>query len=71
MSEEAHVYKSIEITGTSTESLEKAIENAVEKASETVANMRWFEVKDQRGSIQNGKIESWQVTIKLAFTLKS
>lgn len=65
-----HTYKKIEITGTSEKSMEAAIENAVEKASNTVDDMRWFEVTETRGSIENGKVVQWQVGLKIGFTLK-
>ena len=64
-----HVYKSIELTGSSRESLQHAVENAVARASETVRNVRWFEVMQVRGHVEEGKIEHWQVTMKLGFTL--
>ena len=66
-----HVYKHIEITGTSGESLSDAVSKAVERAGETVRNLRWFEVVDQRGAIKNGKVAEWQVTVKIGFTLDS
>jgi flavin-binding protein dodecin len=65
-----HVYKHIELTGTSTKSMEDAIQNAVAKASKTVRNMRWFEVIDNRGHVDNGKVTNWQVTVKIGFTLE-
>ncbi|MFD0862030.1 dodecin [Sungkyunkwania multivorans] len=65
-----HVYKSIEITGTSQESFGHAVENAVARASKTIDNLRWFQVIDTRGSIEDGKINRWQVTAKLGFTMK-
>ncbi len=64
-----HIYKHIELTGSSTESLEQAIRNAVQRASKTVQNMRWFEVIDTRGHIEGGQVAHWQVTIKVGFTL--
>jgi flavin-binding protein dodecin len=64
------VYKLIEITGSSPDSLEDAIETAVAKAAETVRNMRWFEVVETRGTIKDGAVEYWQVTIKVGFTLE-
>jgi len=64
-----HIYKKIEITGSSTNSQQEAIENAVAKASESVRNMRWFEVVETRGHIDDQKIQHWQVTIKIGFTL--
>ena len=67
---ENHVYKKIEITGTSESSIEDAIEQAVAKASQSVKNLRWFEVMDTRGAIDEGKITQWQVTLKIGFTLE-
>lgn len=64
-----HVYKKIELTGSSTTDLESAIRNAIAKASETVRNMRWFEVTETRGHIENGQVAHWQVTVKIGFTL--
>lgn len=65
-----HIYKKIEITGTSHESLEAAIQNAITRASQTVDDMRWFEVTETRGSIDDGKVAQWQVGLKVGFTLK-
>lgn len=65
-----HTYKKIEITGSSAESPQKAIENAIAKAGESVRNMRWFEVVETRGHIDDQKIAHWQVTIKVGFTLE-
>ena len=64
-----HVYKKIELTGSSQESLQAAIENAVAKAAETLHNLRWFEVMETRGYIEDGKVAYWQVTVKIGFTL--
>lgn len=64
-----HIYKKIELTGSSSVGLQQAIENAVEKASKTIQNMRWFEVVETRGHIDNGKVVHWQVTIKVGFAL--
>ncbi|MCK7592268.1 dodecin [Pseudomarimonas salicorniae] len=64
-----HVYKHIELTGSSTESIEAAVRNALAKASRTVRDMRWFEVTDTRGHIENGQVAHWQVTIKVGFTI--
>lgn len=66
-----HLYKKIELTGSSKKSLNDAIENAVTQASKTVRNMRWFEVVDMRGEIENQKIAYWQVTIKVGFTVET
>ncbi|HCB50709.1 MAG: hypothetical protein AMJ56_12015 [Anaerolineae bacterium SG8_19] len=65
-----HVYKKIEIVGSSPNSLQEAIENAITKASETLRNMRWFEVVETRGQIEEGKVAHWQVTVKIGFTLE-
>jgi len=64
-----HVYKSIELIGSSKSTMEEAVENAVNRAAKTVRNMRWFEVIDTRGHIENNKVAHWQVTIKVGFTL--
>ncbi len=64
-----HVYKKIEVTGTSETSLEDAISNAVTRAGSTVRNMRWFEVVETRGRIVDGKVAEWQVTLKIGFAL--
>ena len=65
-----HVYKHIELTGSSPDSLEAAVTCAVERASKTIKNMRWFQVIDTRGQIENGSIAHWQVTIKVGFTIE-
>ncbi|MEZ6127211.1 MAG: dodecin family protein [Planctomycetaceae bacterium] len=64
-----HVYKKIEITGSSRTSIEDAIRNAISHAAKTVRQMRWFEVAETRGDIKDGKVDHWQVTIKIGFTL--
>ena len=64
-----HVYKKIELVGSSPEGLQQAIESAVAKADETIRNMRWFEVVETRGQIVDGKVAHWQVTVKIGFTL--
>ncbi len=64
-----HIYKKIELVGSSTESIEKAVENAIAKASDSVRNLRWFEVTETRGHLEDGKVNHWQVTIKVGFTL--
>ncbi len=65
-----HIYKKIELVGSSTESIEKAVENAIAKAAETIRNLRWFEVTETRGHLQDGKIAHWQVTVLIGFTLE-
>lgn len=66
-----HVYKKIEITGSSADSIEDAIDRAVEIASESVQNMRWFEVVETRGYIEDGAVAYYQVTMKIGFTIAS
>jgi dodecin len=65
-----HVYKTIELTGSSQTSMEDAIRSAVTKAGETIRNMRWFTVTETRGMIDQGEIAYWQVTLKIGFTLE-
>lgn len=64
-----HVYKKIELTGSSTRGIQDAIENAIAKASITLHDLRWFEVVETRGHIEGGKVAHWQVTVKIGFTL--
>lgn len=64
-----HVYKTVELTGSSTSGMEQAVTNAVERAGRTLHNLRWFEVIDTRGHIEEGRIAHWQVTVKVGFTL--
>jgi flavin-binding protein dodecin len=64
-----HVYKKIELVGSSPLGIEQAIQNALERASATLHNLRWFEVVETRGHIENGKVAHYQVTIKVGFTL--
>ncbi len=64
-----HIYKSVELTGTSPDSIQKAIENAIARAGDTIRNIRWFEISQVRGQVTDGKIAHWQVTMKLGFTL--
>ncbi len=62
-----NVYKSIELTGTSGKSIEDAINTALERAGKTLKNLRWFEVIETRGDIDNNRVKHWQVTIKVGF----
>ena len=64
-----HIYKTIEITGSSASDLEAAMRAAVAKASETVRNLDWFELTNVRGHIQEGEIAHFQVTMKIGFRL--
>ncbi len=63
------VYKKVELVGISSESLEKAIEAAISKASHTLHGLSWFEVKEIRGPIKEGKVTEWQVTLEAGFKL--
>jgi flavin-binding protein dodecin len=64
-----HVYKSIEITGSSTAGVEDAINKAIAKASRSLHSLRWFQVSEVRGNIEGGRVGYWQVTMKVGFTL--
>jgi len=66
---ENHVYKLIELTGTSATGIEDAVNNALARAAKTVRELRWFQVTETRGEIANGKVSHWQVTLKVGFTL--
>lgn len=63
------VYKKVELVGTSTESSDEAVKNALARASDSVRNMDWFEVQETRGHIVDGKVEHWQVVLKVGFRL--
>lgn len=65
-----HVYKTIELAGSSTTGTDEAIRTAIAKAATTIRNMRWFEVVNTRGHIEDGRIAHWQVTVKVGFTLE-
>ncbi len=65
-----HVYKLLELVGTSRESVSGAIQNAIARASATVRNIRWFEVAQVRGEVRDGKVGCYQVTLKVGFTLE-
>ena len=65
-----HVYKVIELVGTSDKSIEDAVQGAVTRASKTLSNLRWFEVTHTRGDIEGGKVRQYQVTLKVGFTLR-
>ena len=61
------VFKQIELTGPSISSMEDAVQTAIAEAAKTVRNMLWFQVTETRGSIENGKVAEWQVTLKVGF----
>ncbi len=63
------VYKLLELTGTSANSIEDAVEKALKRAHKTVQNLRWFQVIETRGNIEKGKVDHWQVTIKVGFAI--
>jgi flavin-binding protein dodecin len=65
-----HVYRVIELVGTSDKSIEDAVGVAIARANETMRNLRWFEIAQTRGHIENGKIAHFQVTLKVGFTLE-
>jgi dodecin len=65
-----HIYKTIELVGSSTVGIEDAIRKAIAKAAETVRNLRWFEVTETRGYIEGGQVAHWQITLKIGFTLE-
>ncbi len=64
-----HVYKVVELVGSSTNGIEEAVQNAISRAGATLRNLRWFEVVETRGHVENGQIAHWQVTLKVGFTL--
>ena len=65
-----HVYKLLELTGTSPTSIEDAVSNALARAAKTIRNMQWFQVVETRGQIADGRVSRWQVTLKVGFTLE-
>jgi flavin-binding protein dodecin len=64
-----HVYKIVELVGSSPTGIEDAIQNAIRRASATVDNIRWFEVTETRGHVEDGRVAHYQVTIKVGFTV--
>lgn len=65
-----HVYKLLELTGSSPDGIEAAVSNAIAKANETVRNIHWFQVTETRGHVVDGKVAHWQVSLKVGFTLE-
>jgi flavin-binding protein dodecin len=65
-----HTYKSVEITGSSTQGIQQAIDNAVARAAETLRHIEWFEVVSSRGNVEDGRIAHYQVTLKIGFRLE-
>jgi flavin-binding protein dodecin len=66
-----HVYKIVELTGTSTTSIEDAVNTAIARADKTLKNLGWFQIVETRGNIDSGKVQHWQVTLKVGFTLEA
>jgi dodecin len=65
-----HVYKTVELVGSSTSSSDDAVRTAIARAAATLRNLRWFEILETRGHIADGRVAHWQVTIKVGFTLE-
>jgi dodecin len=65
-----HVYKMLELVGSSPTSIEAAVQNAIAKAHQSVRNIHWFTVTETRGHVNEGKVAHWQVTVKVGFTLE-
>ncbi|PSW21515.1 dodecin domain-containing protein [Photobacterium sanctipauli] len=66
-----HTYKITELVGSSPVGVEEAVNNAIAKANESIRHMRWFEVSDIRGHLEDGKVAHWQVTLKIGFTMEN
>ena len=64
-----HIYKRVELVGTSRIGIEDAVNNALAKANQTIHSLRWFEVLETRGQIEQGSVQYWQVTVRVGFTL--
>ena len=65
-----NIYKHVELTGTSSTSIEDAVQSAISRAAKTVRNIRWLQITETRGQVENGKVVQWQVTLKAGFTLE-
>jgi flavin-binding protein dodecin len=66
-----HVYKILELTGSSTIGIEDAVQKAIARAHQTIRNIQWFNVTETRGHVEDGKVAHWQITLKIGFTLES
>jgi flavin-binding protein dodecin len=66
-----HTYKKVDIVGSSTTSIDDAIQNAIAEASKTIKNMQWFEVTETRGHIEDGRVAHFQVTMKVGFKIEN
>ena len=69
--EDEHIYKIVEMVGSSAQSIEGAIQAAITRAGETLRNVRWFEVTETRGHVEAGRVAQYQVRLKIGFTLDS
>ena len=67
---EQHIYRVIELVGSSEKSIEDAVSSAIARANQTIRNLRWFEVVQTRGAVDNGKVAHYQVTLKVGFTME-
>lgn len=67
----AHVYKKVEIVGSSPKSIEEAIDNAIATASRSIKNLEWFEVQETRGHVENGRVGHYQVVLKVGFRIEA
>lgn len=65
-----NIYKHVELTGTSSTSIEDAVQTAIARAAKSVRNIRWLQITETRGQVDNGKVVQWQVTLKAGFTLE-
>lgn len=65
-----HIYKQLELVGSSTKGIEDAVSRALAKAAKTVRNIHWFQIIETRGNVEKGKVAHWQVTLKIGFTLE-
>lgn len=65
------IYKTVELTGTSTTTIEDAVAKAIKRANQTIKHLRWFQITETRGNIDKGKVQHWQVTLKVGFALES
>ncbi len=64
------IYKLVELTGTSTTSIEDAVEKAIKRASKTLKHLCWFQIVETRGNIEKGRVHHWQVTLKIGFMVE-
>lgn len=65
-----HIYKSLELTGSSTKNIEDAVTKAITRASKTIHDLKWFQITEVRGHIEDNAVAHWQVTMKVGFTLE-